>query len=71
MADDQDPRRVGDFRQARIGASFALVAVLVALLLWDAASIDYSLDAGTLVVLAATILSLLGIEALSLIRGQK
>ena len=68
--DDRDPQRAGDYRQARTGAAAALVAVLVALLIFDAVSPDYQLETGTLVVLAATILSLLGIEALSLIRGR-
>ena len=68
--DERDPSRGGDYRQARIGAAAGLVAVLMALLIWDGVSIDYHLETGTLVVVAATILSLLGIEALSLIRGS-
>lgn len=71
MADERDPQRGGDYRQARIGAAAGLVGVLMGLLVWDAISPDYTLETGTLVVLAATILSLLGIEAVSLIRGGK
>lgn len=57
-----DNRRVGDYRSARIGASAALVAVLVLLLLWDAVSPEYELRAESLFGLIGAVGGLLGIE---------
>jgi hypothetical protein len=71
MTGDRDPARLGDYRAARIGAAGALTAVLVVLLLIDALSPSYDINAVVLIPLLGTIAGLLGIEGLSVLRGGK
>ena len=71
---DNDPsdRREGDFRAARIGAASALTVVVVVLLIADVVTGPaYEINPMVLVSLLGTIMTLLGIEAVSLIRGGK
>lgn len=77
MAGDRDDReardqRSGDYRMARIGAASALTAVVVVLLVADVLTgDDYDVDPVVLVSLLGTILTLLGIEALDVVRRAR
>lgn len=71
MTGDHDPARLGDYRAARIGAAGALTAVVVLLLVLDAISPTYEFSPVVLMPLLGTILTLLGIEALSFLRGAR
>lgn len=75
MADERKPGtdgiRSGDYRTARIASALTLTGVVVALLLVDAVSSDYDLDPIVLVTLMTTILTLLGLEAASVLRGRQ
>lgn len=75
MTDDPKRSRRGDYAAARIGAAIALTSVLVFLLVWDAISepifgVRYEASPVALAMLATTILTLLGLEAGSFIRGD-
>jgi hypothetical protein len=74
MADDPGPsphdRRSGDYQAARIGASTALTAVVVVLLVADVVTTGYDVDPVVLVSLLGAIATLLGIEAVDVIRGR-
>jgi hypothetical protein len=67
VAGEPPPRRDAGYRVARIGTAAALTSLLVFLLILDALSADYSLSEVTLTALLATILTLLGIEATSIL----
>lgn len=67
MADDSKTPRAADYRLARIGAATALVVVIAFLLVFDALSPDYQASDVTLTALLGTVMTLLGIEALSLL----
>jgi hypothetical protein len=70
--DDSADRRSGDFRAARIGAASALTGVVVILLVADVVTgPDYDVNPMVLVSLLGTVMTLLGIEALNLVRGGK
>ena len=70
MADDLPPSRSSDYRAARIGAAVALTGVVVFVIVFDAVSTDYEVNPVVFVTLVATILTLLGLEAGSIIRGK-
>ena len=63
-------RRSGDYRAARIGAGTGLTVVVSVLLCADVVVADYSVDAVVLAALLGTIVTLLGIEAVDVIRGR-
>jgi hypothetical protein len=71
MADEREPSRRGDYRIARVNAATVLVAVLVALLILDAFRAEYSIDAFVFSGLVASILTLLGIEAVDVVKGSR
>ena len=62
------PVRGGDYRSARIGAALALTGVVILLLLGDAVNPAYTVDHIVLASLLAAIGTLLGIEAVNLLR---
>jgi hypothetical protein len=71
---DEDHRpysRRADYRMARIGAGTSLTFTLIGLLVVDAFSVEYEASPTVLGVLSTMILVLLGIEATSLLRGDK
>jgi hypothetical protein len=63
-----DRPRAADFRLARIGAAAALIGVLVAILVIDAASTEYQVDPIVITALLGTLGTLLGIEGLASLR---
>lgn len=67
--DRRDHSRAADYRAARIGAAAALTGVLVVLLVIDALTPDYDISPLVLIPVLGTILTLLGIEALGIVRG--
>ena len=80
MADERVPepprrldeqRKPEDYRAARIGVAAGLTFVLGFLLILDAFSPDYSISEVTLTALLATILTLLGAEALSILGKRR
>lgn len=68
MANDQ---RNGDYGAARVGAATALTAVVVVILVSDILVSGYHVDPVVLVSLLGTIATLLGIEAVDVIRGRR
>ena len=69
--EDVEPVRRADYRTARIGAAGALVGLVVVLALIDAFSPAYVFSEITLGALLGAIVTLLGIEAASVIRGSR
>lgn len=69
MGDDSREPRLGDFRGARIGAAAAFTIVFVLLLVVDAVDRTYDPPEAILGILMAGILTLLGIEAGTWLRG--
>lgn len=63
--------RAGDYRAARIGAAAALVGVLAVLLVADVLSHDYELQPFTVTALLVSILTLLGLEAGSILKTRR
>lgn len=61
----------GAYDRPRVLAATVLVALLVALLGWDAVSAEYVMSDTTLALLLGTVLTLLGIEAAQVLRGGK
>jgi hypothetical protein len=70
VSGDDRRGREGDYRAARVGSAVTLTAVLALMLLVDAISSEYEPSHVTLALIAGTILTLLGIEAGSWIRGR-
>jgi hypothetical protein len=70
VADDGSGSRWTDYRAARIGASFTLVMVVVALLLLDAFDPNYEANPVVVAALLGTIMTLLGIEVRSITGGN-
>lgn len=60
--------RNGGYRGARVGASLALTAVVIVIVLFDAFSAEYIVEPIVLGSLLAAILTLLGIEAVNVLR---
>jgi hypothetical protein len=71
MAGDDGHVRRTDYRAARIGAASALVAVVIVMVGGDILSPTYEASAVILTALLGTIITLLGIEAGTVIRGGK
>jgi hypothetical protein len=67
----EPPVRQGDYRVARIAAAAAFTAVLVVLLLVDAASPDYAVEAVIVTLLVGTVLALFGVEVTDVLRGGR
>ena len=68
--DKSQDHRQGDYRLARIIAATVLTVTVGVLCLADVVVPGYQLDLPTLVVLGTMILTLLGLEARDLLRGN-
>lgn len=76
MTDEREPEskrhaREDDYRLARIAVGGGMSFLLAILLLFDALSPDYTIQATTLTVIVTMVLVLFGIEVSSLYRGGK
>lgn len=70
MSDEPRQARRNDYRAARIGASAALVVVVCIIVLIDALDPVYEASPVVLAALLGTIVTLLGIEARSIVGAK-
>jgi len=70
MSDDPKPARQGDYRAARIGSAVALTVAVCFIVVLDA--LDPAREANPIILAAllGTVVTLLGIEARSIVGGK-